>query len=82
LIQICVSYNEKPEGERSLGRSRCKWEDNIKIEFREKACVDVNWIHLAEYRLQTLALVNTVMDVRFQLLAVANMKMKALWNGL
>jgi hypothetical protein len=45
-------------------------------------CVDVNWIHLVEYRLQTLALVNTVMNVRFQLLAVANMKMKAFWSGL
>jgi hypothetical protein len=25
----------KPEGKRPLGRPRCWWEDNIKIDFRE-----------------------------------------------
>jgi hypothetical protein len=27
----------KPEGKRLLGRHRCRWEDNIKINFREIA---------------------------------------------
>jgi hypothetical protein len=26
----------KPEGKRPLGRPRRKWEDNIKMDFREK----------------------------------------------
>jgi hypothetical protein len=25
----------KPEGERPLGRSRCRWEDGIKMDLRE-----------------------------------------------
>jgi hypothetical protein len=25
----------KPEGKRPLGRPRCRWEDNIKMDFRE-----------------------------------------------
>jgi hypothetical protein len=24
---------EKPEGKSSLGRPRCRWEDNIKVDF-------------------------------------------------
>jgi hypothetical protein len=24
-----------PEGKRPLGRPRCRWEDNIKVDFRE-----------------------------------------------
>ena len=28
----------KAEGERSLGRPRCRWEDNIKMDFRELGC--------------------------------------------
>jgi hypothetical protein len=26
---------EKPEGKRSLGRTRCRWVDNIKTDLRE-----------------------------------------------
>ena len=25
----------KPEGKRTLGRSRCRWEDNIKMDLQE-----------------------------------------------
>ena len=28
----------KPEGKRSLGRPKCRWEDNIKIDFQEVGC--------------------------------------------
>jgi hypothetical protein len=27
--------DRKPEGKRLLGRSRCRWEDNIKMDLRE-----------------------------------------------
>jgi hypothetical protein len=26
---------EKPEGKRPLGRSRCRWVDNIEMDFKE-----------------------------------------------
>jgi hypothetical protein len=28
----------KPEGKRSLGRSRHRWEDNIKLDLQEVGC--------------------------------------------
>jgi hypothetical protein len=31
----CRNLVGKPEGKRSLGRSRCRWEDNIKMDLRE-----------------------------------------------
>jgi hypothetical protein len=37
----------KPEGRRPLGRSRHRWEDNIKMDLREIGFGDVDWIHLA-----------------------------------
>jgi hypothetical protein len=42
----------RPEGERPLGRPRCRWEDNIKIDLREIGINGVNWIQLAQNRVQ------------------------------
>jgi hypothetical protein len=28
----------KPEGKRSLGRTRCRWEDNIRMDLQEVEC--------------------------------------------
>jgi hypothetical protein len=36
-----------PEGKRPVGRPRCWWEDNIRIDLREIGWEDVNWIQLA-----------------------------------
>jgi hypothetical protein len=38
----------KPEGKRPLGRSRHRWEDNIKIALREIVWESVDSIHLAQ----------------------------------
>jgi hypothetical protein len=38
------------EGKRPLGRPRRRWEDNIKMDFREIGLWSVDWIHLAEDR--------------------------------
>ena len=38
----------KPEGKRSLGRRRRRWEDNIKMFLREVGCDPGDWIALAE----------------------------------
>jgi hypothetical protein len=40
----------KPEGKRLLGRPRCRWVDNIKMDVREIQCVGMDWIDLAQDR--------------------------------
>ena len=54
----------KPEGKRPLGRPRRRWEDNIKMDFREIVCGGVDWIELAQDTGRWLALVNAVMNLR------------------
>ena len=41
---------EKPEERRPLGQPTLKWEDNIKMDFKNVACGAVNWIHLSQDR--------------------------------
>jgi hypothetical protein len=53
-----------PEGRRPLGRPRCRYEDNIKMDLREIGFVGVNWIDLAQDRDRWRAIVNTVMNLR------------------
>jgi hypothetical protein len=48
----------KPDGKRPLGRPRCRWLDNIKIDLREIRWSGMDWIDLAQYRDQWRALVN------------------------
>jgi hypothetical protein len=55
----------KPEGKRPLGRSRCRWEDNIKLNLREIGIDRAHWIHLAQDRVQWQACVNPEMNLRF-----------------
>jgi hypothetical protein len=40
----------KPEGKRSLGRPRCRWEDNIRMYLREIGWEHVNCINLFQDR--------------------------------
>jgi hypothetical protein len=40
----------KPEGKRSLGRPRCRWIDNIKMDLLEIGLSVVDWIGLAQDR--------------------------------
>ena len=54
----------KPQGERSLGRPRHRWEDNIKMDLREVGCDPGEWINLAEDRDQWLIYVRAVMYLR------------------
>jgi hypothetical protein len=54
----------RPEGKRPLGRPRRRWEDNIKMDLREIGIDGVNWIRLAQDRVQWRAFVNTVMNLR------------------
>jgi len=52
----------KPEGKRPLGRPRCRWEDNIKMDLQEVGCGGIDWIELAQDRDRWRALVNPVMN--------------------
>ena len=40
----------KPEGKRPLGRSRRRWEDNIKMDLQEVESGGMDWIELAQDR--------------------------------
>jgi hypothetical protein len=53
----------KPEGRRSLGRPRHRWEDSVKIHLQEVGYEVVDWIEVAEDRNRWRALVNAVMNV-------------------
>jgi hypothetical protein len=57
-------FVRKSEKKRPLGRYRCRWEDNIRIDLREIGWEGVNWIHLAQDRDQWQALVNMVMNLQ------------------
>jgi hypothetical protein len=52
----------KPQGERPLGRPTHRWEDNIRMDLRERGWKGVDWIHLAQDRDQWQAPVNMVMN--------------------
>jgi hypothetical protein len=40
----------KPEGNRLLGRPKCRWEDNIRMDLREIGLGGMDWIDLAQDR--------------------------------
>jgi hypothetical protein len=54
----------KPEGKGPLGRPRCRWIDNIKMDLLEIGLSVVDWICLAQDRYRWRALVNAVMKLR------------------
>jgi hypothetical protein len=53
----------KPEGKRSLGSPRRRWEDNVKMDLQEVGW-SMEWIYLAQERDRWRALVNAVMNFR------------------
>jgi hypothetical protein len=53
----------KTEGKRSLGRPRCRWVDNIRMDLGEIGWGGMNWIGLAQYRDQWRAVVHVVMNL-------------------
>jgi hypothetical protein len=53
----------KPEGKGPLGRPRCRWIHNIKMDLLEIGLNVVDWIDLAQDRCMWRALVNSVMNL-------------------
>ena len=37
----------KPEGKIPLGRPRCRWENNIKMDHQDVRCGGMEWVELA-----------------------------------
>jgi hypothetical protein len=54
----------KQEGKRPLGKPTHRWQDNIKVDLRDKGWGSMDWINLAQDRDRWRALVNTVMNLR------------------
>jgi len=54
----------KPEGKRTFGRPRRRWEDNNKMDLQVVGCGGREWIGLAQDRDRWRALVTEVMNLR------------------
>jgi hypothetical protein len=54
----------KLERKRQFGRSKRRWEDNIRMDLKEIWWEGVKWMHLAQDKDQWRGLVNTVMKLR------------------
>ena len=52
------------EGKRTLESTRCRWEDNIKVDIHEVGGGSMDWIELAQDRDRCRALVNAVVNFR------------------
>jgi hypothetical protein len=57
-------FGRKAEVKRTLGRHRCRWERNIKMDVREGGLCSINCIRLIQDRDRWKALENTAMDIR------------------
>jgi hypothetical protein len=52
------------EGKRPLGRPRCRWVDNIRMDLQEVGCGYMDWIGLAQYRDRWRTVVSVVINLR------------------
>jgi hypothetical protein len=52
----------EPEGMRPLGKTRHRWEDNIKMDLYKVGCGGMDWIDLAQDRDRRWELVNVVIN--------------------
>jgi hypothetical protein len=52
----------KPEGKRTLGRPRHRWEDNIKMDVQKVGCEGMDWLDVAQDRDRWWALMIAVMN--------------------
>ena len=56
----------KPTGKRPLGRSMCRWEDNIRMDLEEIGINAGNWVYWSQDRNYWRALVNATLNLRVQ----------------
>jgi hypothetical protein len=60
----CRLLVEKPEGKKPLGRPRCSWVDNIRMDLGKVGWGNVDWMGLVQDRNRWRALVNSVLNLR------------------
>jgi hypothetical protein len=53
----------KPEGKRPLGKPRRRWEDNIRMDLREREWEGVDWTNLTQDMNQWCSGLNKVMNL-------------------
>ena len=53
-----------PEGKRPLGKPRCRWVDNIRMDPQEVGCGYMDWIGLAQVRDRWRTVVSAVLNLR------------------
>jgi hypothetical protein len=66
MVDILNAYKivvEKPKGKTSFVRSRCRWDDTIKIDLKEIGYGSVNSINVAHNSDQWWTLENTAMFI-------------------
>jgi hypothetical protein len=61
---VCRVLVGKPEGKKSFGRPKRRWEDNNKMHLQEVGYGGMEWIDLSLDRDRWRALVNAVMNIR------------------
>jgi hypothetical protein len=54
------------EGKRPIGRPRCRWVDNIRMDLGQVGWGFVDWIGLAQDRNRWRVFVNSVLNLRVQ----------------
>jgi len=54
----------KQEGKRPLGRPKCRWVDNIRMDLQEVGCGYMDWIGLVQDRDGWQTLVSAVMNLQ------------------
>ena len=57
-------FGGETRGREMLGRTRRRWEDNIKIDLLEVICWGLDWIELTQDRDWWRGFVNAVMNLR------------------
>jgi hypothetical protein len=63
VYRVLVGWGDVRERDH-LGRPRCRWGDNIKMDLQEVGCWGMDWIYLVQDRDRWLGLVNAVMNLR------------------
>jgi hypothetical protein len=64
MTNVHRALDGKLERNRLVGKPMRKWTGNIKTSVNDTECEVMDWVHLAQNKVQWRALVNTVMKLR------------------
>jgi hypothetical protein len=62
-VEVLAGFSGKPKGRRPLGRPRCRWKDNINMDFKEVGW-GTDWIDLVQERNRWRVVVNVVIKLQ------------------